>query len=204
MFMLSRGFWGFETWSCGPIDTGSCSETEYHKAEGRTELSPPTAHRIRREGQGASIPSNWSRHRECQGRAQPSPKAQALSWGRALKAYKSQRLGRTLAKSVFWTWQDDCLHKLTAAAVACTVSARLTSYSGEERVSWASTLCWLKYIWPMGSGTIRRWALRVPSAQAPPSVKENLLLTFWRPRCRILGSSSTTSAWMLPCFPPWR
>jgi hypothetical protein len=64
---------------------------------------------------------------------------------------------------------------------------------------------WLEYAWPTGSGTIRRCgliigsvllcrrALRSPSAQTPPSVKESLLLAAfgWR----------TLSFFSAPCLP---
>lgn len=80
---------------------------------GRVHAFPPT--------------HNWSRRRECPWGAQPFPKTQTLSRGRALKDSKSQKLGRT------WPL-------LTQAH--STVSTGLTSYRGEERVSRASILCW--------------------------------------------------------------
>jgi hypothetical protein len=69
--------------------------------------------------------------------------------------------------------------------------------------------------WPTGSGTTGRsglvggsvslweWALRLSMFKLCPVWNESLLLGAFGSRCRILGSSSTMSAWMLPCFLPW-
>jgi hypothetical protein len=74
----------------------------------------------------------------------------------------------------------------------------------------------------IGSGTIRRYdglvrggvtseevchcgvSFEVSYAQAPPSVEDSLFLAAFGSRCRTLSSSSTKSAYTMPCFPRWR
>ena len=66
--------------------------------------------------------------------------------------------------------------------------------------------------WPIGIATLRRCSLirgggafEVLNAQATPSVKSNPVSS-WLPSDQdvelTLGSSRTSSAWTLPCFPP--
>jgi hypothetical protein len=84
-----------------------------------------------------------------------------------------------------------------------------------------SGMWWFEYVWPLGSGTIRRCGLVGGSvslwgwplmfyAQAPPNAEESRLLVAYRrlslaaafqPRYRTLSSfSSTMPAWTLPSF----
>lgn len=99
------------------------------------------------------------------------------------RVVKASGLGGLEWDSVFWTWQDHCIHILTAAAVACTRSSQPTSRQGTDSGSQTSTPRWelLTVAGPGEGDSVLQWIVSYPcvyelnKVNAMGSLKKNVI-----------------------------